>query len=128
MSSFKPAWWLSNPHLQTLYPSLLRKTQSLPRVRERLRLRDGDWLYLDWRLPAQWIESDLPLVIVIHGLTGCSGSQYVLGQQRALDERGWASVAMNCRGATGEPNDTVRAYHAGAFDDVADVVSAVAAR
>lgn len=128
MSSFKPAWWLSNPHLQTLYPALMRKPQPLPRVRERLRLRDGDWLYLDWRLPAHWVESDKPLVIVIHGLTGCSASQYVIGQQVALDTMGWASVAMNCRGATGELNDSVRAYHAGAFDDVADVVAAVAAR
>ncbi len=128
MSAFKPAWWLANPHLQTMYPALLRKPKPLARVRERLRLRDGDWLYLDWRLPPQWTESEQPLVIVIHGLTGSSGSQYVVGQQHALDALGWGSVAMNCRGATGEPNDTVRAYHAGAFDDVADVVDAVAQR
>lgn len=122
MNEFRPAWWLGNGHLQTLYPAMLRPPQPLPRVRERLRLRDGDWLYLDWRLPRAWRDGDAPLVLVIHGLAGCSGSQYVLGLQRALDAQGWASVAMNCRGATGEPNDHARAYHAGAHDDVADVL------
>ncbi len=122
---FQPAWWLNNSHLQTLYPAMMRRVMPLPRVREKFGLADGDWLYLDWRLPRTWMGSDRPLVVIVHGLTGSSQSQYVLGLQQALDDLGWASVAMNCRAATGEPNDRPRAYHAGAHDDIAEVVSAV---
>lgn len=128
MSEFKPAWWLRNGHLQTLYPAMLRPAPVLPRVREKLRLRDGDWLHLDWRLPRGWRDGDAPLVLVMHGLAGCSGSAYVVGLQQALEAQGWASVAMNGRGASGEPNDHARAYHAGAHDDVADVLHQLAQR
>jgi predicted alpha/beta-fold hydrolase len=124
-SPFKPAWWLHNAHLQTLYPSLFRRVEPLPRVRERVALRDGDWIYLDWRLPKAWIGSGKPLIAIVHGLSGCSGSHYVVGLQRSLEALGWASVAINCRGATGEPNDTPRAYHAGAHDDLADIMTAL---
>lgn len=122
---FQPAWWLNNSHLQTLFPAMMRRVPHLPRVRERLGLADGDWLYLDWRLPRSWMGSERPLVVIVHGLTGSSQSQYVLGLQHALDDMGWASVAMNCRAATGEPNDKPRAYHAGAHDDVAEVMRTV---
>ena len=122
---FQPAWWLNNSHLQTLFPVMMRRAEPLPRVRERLGLSDGDWLYLDWRLPRSWMGSERPLVVIVHGLTGSSQSQYVLGLQSALDDMGWASVAMNCRAATGEPNDKPRAYHAGAHDDVAEVMRTV---
>ncbi len=125
---FQPAWWLNNSHLQTLFPAMMRRITPLPRVREKLGLADGDWLCLDWRLPKAWMGSGSPLVVIVHGLTGSSQSQYVLGLQQALDEIGWASVAMNCRAATGEPNDRPRAYHAGAHDDVAEVMKTVAER
>lgn len=125
---FQPAWWLNNSHLQTLFPAMMRRIMPLPRVRERLTLADGDWLCLDWRLPKAWMGSGCPLVVIVHGLTGSSHSQYVLGLQHALEALGWASVAMNCRAATGEPNDKLRAYHAGAHDDVAEVLRTVSER
>ncbi|WP_206389724.1 hydrolase [Amnimonas aquatica] len=127
-SPFQPAWWLNNPHLQTLYPPMFRQVATPGRVRERVTLSDGDWLYLDWRLPKSWMGKRQPLVVIVHGLTGNSQSQYVLGLQHALDAIGWASVAMNCRGATGEANDRPRAYHAGAHDDLADVMRLVRER
>lgn len=127
-SPFRPAWWLQGAHVQTLYPSLFRRPPQLPRVRERHTLSDGDWLYLDWHLPKAWMGSGEPLVVILHGLSGSSDSHYVLGLQAALEARGWASLAMNCRGATGEANSTPRAYHAGAHDDVAEIIEVVRER
>jgi hypothetical protein len=117
--TFKPAWWLPGPHLQTLWHSLCRKPPQLQRRRERLWLEDGDFLDLDWHGPH---SAEAPLVLVLHGLTGSSSSHYALGLQQALTTRGWASVALNWRGCSGEPNLLARGYHSGASDDLAETV------
>ena len=117
--TFKPAWWLPGPHLQTLWHSLCRKPPQLQRRRERLWLEDGDFLDLDWHGPH---SAEAPLVLVLHGLTGSSNSHYALGLQQALATRGWASVALNWRGCSGEPNLLARGYHSGASDDLAETV------
>ena len=118
-ATFRPATGLSNPHLQTLWGPLWRKLPDLPRNRERLWLADGDFLDLDWHGPHQ---PDAPLVLVLHGLTGSSSSPYVKGLQLALQGRGWASVAVNWRGCSGEPNLLARSYHSGASEDLAETI------
>lgn len=117
---FKPATGLRNPHLQTLWGPLWRKSVALDHQRERLWLADGDFLDLDWSGPH---HADTPLVLVLHGLTGSSSSHYVLGLQRALQAQGWASVAVNWRGCSGEPNLLPRSYHSGASEDLAEVIT-----
>ncbi|WP_245962035.1 hydrolase [Stutzerimonas urumqiensis] len=117
---FAPAWWLPGPHLQTLWGPFGRRHQALARRRERLWLADGDFLDLDWHADA---AGDAPLALVLHGLTGSSDSHYVLGMQRSLAAQGWASVAINWRGCSGEPNLLPRAYHSGASDDLAEVIA-----
>ena len=47
-SAFRPAWWLTNPHLQTLWPRFLRKDPPIALEPERIELRDGDFLDLAW--------------------------------------------------------------------------------
>ena len=98
---------------------MCRQPAKLERTRERLWLEDGDFLDLDWHGPHQ---ADAPLVLVLHGLTGSSDSLYVLGLQQALAAQGWASVALNWRGCSGEPNLLPRGYHSGASEDLAEAV------
>ncbi|WP_263143012.1 hydrolase [Pseudomonas sp. RIT-PI-AD] len=117
---FRPAWWLPGPHLQTLWSPFCRRPPALQRRRERLWLADGDFLDLDWHGPH---DAEAPLVLALHGLTGSSSSLYVLGLQQRLAARGWASVALNWRGCSGEPNRLPRAYHSGASDDLAETVA-----
>jgi predicted alpha/beta-fold hydrolase len=118
--AFSPAWWLPGGHLQTLWNPFCRRAPSLPRRRERLWLADGDFIDLDWHGPH---NPAAPLVLVLHGLTGSSRSHYVLGLQQQLAARDWASVAINWRGCSGEPNLLPRAYHSGASDDLAEVIA-----
>ncbi|ANC00757.1 hydrolase [Pseudomonas putida] len=118
-ATFSPATGLSNPHLQTLWGPLWRRLPSLERSRERLWLADGDFLDMDWHGPHQ---ADTPLVLVLHGLTGSSDSPYVKGLQQALQAFGWASVALNWRGCSGEPNLLARSYHSGASEDLAETI------
>lgn len=116
---FQPAWWLPSPHLQTVWSAFCRPPPVLARQRERLWLADGDFLDLDWFGPH---EVDAPLVLVLHGLSGSSNSLYVLGLQQRLAAQAWASVAVNWRGCSGEPNLLPRGYHSGASEDLAAVI------
>jgi len=111
---FKPAWWLRNSHLQTVYPALLRPKQDVPELwRERLPTPDGDFLDLD-----HCGKGSGPRVILLHGLTGSSGSGYIKGLQVEFLRRGWRSVVMNFRGCSGEPNNKARCYHSGETEDI----------
>lgn len=110
---FRPAWWLSHPHLQTIYPSLWRKVVPPVLSRERLITADGDFLDLDW------CGTDRErVVILLHGLSGSSRSGYILGLQQSLLADGWSSVALNFRGCSGEPNQRARSYHSGETEDI----------
>ena len=116
---FAPARWLPGGHLQTLWNPFFRRPISLHRRRERLWLHDGDFIDLDWHGPH---DLHAPLALILHGLTGSSKSHYVLGLQEQLHRQGWASVAVNWRGCSGEPNLLPRAYHSGASDDLSEVI------
>jgi len=112
-SSFKPAWWLRNPHLQTLWPVFMRRRLHPPLRHERLELPDGDFVDLDWTL-----NESGPIIILLHGLEGGSCSHYARGMLTALPRHGLRAVLMHFRGCSGEPNRLARAYHSGETGDI----------
>lgn len=113
-ASFKPAWWLRNTHLQTIYPALFRKTACHTKTwRERITTPDNDFIDLDF-----CGEGEKPLVILLHGLTGSSQSGYIKGLQQVLIAQGFRSVALNFRGCSGESNNLARCYHSGETEDI----------
>jgi predicted alpha/beta-fold hydrolase len=112
--AFKPAWWLSNSHLQTIYPALFRKTSNPPDYRrERLTTPDHDFIDIDY-----CGTGNQPLIILIHGLTGSSQSDYIKGLQSALLKQGFRSAALNFRGCSGQSNNRARSYHSGETEDI----------
>lgn len=117
-SQFKAAWWLPGPHLQTLWPALMRRPIHIPIRRERLELPDGDFLDLDWAVT----ENTGPLVLILHGLEGSIESPYAKGLMRALLQQNYRVVFMHFRGCSGEHNRLARAYHSGDTCDLAYVV------
>lgn len=118
-NSFKPAWWLPNSHLQTLWPALCRRSVKIPTERERLELPDGDFIDLDW---VKSKDTSKPLIIVLHGLEGNIESHYARGMLRAISEKGLRGVFMHFRGCSGEPNRLSRNYHSGDTGDLSYVV------
>lgn len=123
---FKPAWWLKNSHLQTIWPVLARKSvKDLPLERERLELPDGDFLDLEWLGRSQIGQ---PLVIVLHGFEGSIESHYAKTMLRELQGQGWRSVFMHFRGCSGEPNRLARGYHSGETADLAFLAGALRQR
>ena len=112
-TTFRPAWWLNNTHLQTLYPALVRKISSPKLRRERLITPDNDFIDIDW-----CGEGKQPLIVLLHGLTGSSQSVYIKGLQHTLLQQGFRSVALNFRGCSGELNYSARCYHSGETEDI----------
>jgi predicted alpha/beta-fold hydrolase len=118
----KTRWWLANGHAQTLY----RKFSSAPDLehsRQRVELSDGDFIDIDWALkPDDGLAEHKKIVLILHGLCGCSRSSYVLSLQSLLVARGVSSVAMNFRGCSGESNRLARSYHSGVTEDLREVL------
>jgi predicted alpha/beta-fold hydrolase len=117
--SYATPRWLRGRHLQTVYASTVRLPIALPIVRQRWELPDGDFVDVD-RLDAD--RADAPLVVVCHGLEGSSRAGYVRGLMRDLHRVGVASLALNFRSCSGEPNRLPRFYHSGETEDLGHVV------
>lgn len=115
---FQPAWWLTNPHLQTLWPTLFRRIKNIPLERERLELPDGDFVDLDWHGK----NRQAPIVLILHGFEGSIQSPYAKGMLQAIYQHGWCGVFMHFRGCSGEPNRLLRGYHSGETEDLANVI------
>ncbi|ADW19010.1 alpha/beta hydrolase fold protein [Desulfobulbus propionicus DSM 2032] len=114
---FLPPPWLRNPHLQTLWPKLLRKRPALRLRRERIELADGDFIDL------AWTSGRGPTVLMLHGLEGTLRSHYALPVMASLLQAGFQPVFMHLRGCSGEPNRLPRTYHSGAIEDLAEVLA-----
>jgi len=90
--------------------------------RERVDLSDGDFVDLDWHDTSRESVAG-PLVLLLHGLEGCSRSHYIMGAVHALANAGYSSVVMQFRTCSGVPNRATRSYHAGETDDLNEVVT-----
>ena len=119
-NSFVPAWWLSSPHVQTLWPSIFRKPIELARQRQRFTTTDNDFFDVDW-----YGDGQQGIVMLVHGLTGSSSSHYILGMQQALALQGYTTAALNCRACSGEPNLKAGSYHAGFTRDINQLYQAI---
>ncbi len=119
-SSFKPAWWLTNHHVQTIYSTIASRPSAPIDRNERIELPDGDFIDLAWA--TNGLSHDTPLVVLLHGLGGSVHSAYVAGLLRAFNHAGYRGVLMHFRGASDEPNRLPRAYHSGETGDLTYVL------
>jgi predicted alpha/beta-fold hydrolase len=130
-ASFPPflprAPWLG-PDLQTLRTYLRRPSPDLSGFAfERLQLpmRDGsgDRLLGDLNRPTH--ETGKPLVVLIHGLTGCSTGAYMLVSAHNLLRQGHPVLRLNLRGAGPARPLSRQQYHAGRSADLRDALAAL---
>lgn len=115
-AAFHPSRYLSNPHLQTLLPRLLRRKVLLRPHWQRLDLPDGDFLDLAWSEDPRH-AAHKPRVVLFHGLEGSFASPYAHGLMHACRQQGWLAVVMHFRGCSGTPNRQPRLYHSGEISD-----------
>lgn len=116
-SNFKPAWWLKNPHGQTMLAKLLQDKSSAVEFNETLELPDGDFTELAWtESPEQAPEK--AIVVILHGLEGSQSSHYAKGMLKAIKRSGHIAVLMHFRGCGSQPNRQARSYHSGDTRDI----------
>lgn len=123
---YKGSFLSVNRHFETIYPALFRKVSpSAVTKRERLELKDGDFIDVDYAL--QHGAPSRRVVIVTHGLEGDSQRPYIKGMTKAFHQQGWDVMAWNLRGCSGEMNRLARFYNSGATEDL-NAVAAEALR
>lgn len=116
--NYKPPILLFNPHLETIYPALVRRVNlQQPYQRERITTPDDDFLDLDWLR-----QNASKLVIISHGLEGNTDRAYVKGMAKQCFAHGYDVLTWNYRGCSGEMNRQLRFYHSGATDDLHTVI------
>ncbi|MDP4985566.1 hydrolase [Pseudoalteromonas tunicata] len=125
--SFKPAWWMSNKHAQTILPRFFRPKLALNVQFETLLTPDDDFLELAWTVPAAQ-NNTKPLAVVFHGLEGSIDSFYAKGMMKALQKQGLDVVLMHFRNCSTHANLQPRAYHSGETSDARFLFETLAAR
>jgi len=125
LAGYRPAWWLRNPHLQTLWGRFARPHPTIEEIgtrRERWDTPDGDILEIE-RIDAP--AEDAPRLVVLHGLEGTPRSHYVRGMLAEARRRGWGADLLVFRSCGGTLNRTRRFYHSGETGDLGLLVDRI---
>ncbi|TDH69226.1 hypothetical protein CCR75_007794 [Bremia lactucae] len=121
---YKPTWW-TNSHIQCILTFVVPQSP-IKYKRDILVLNDGGQASLDWALESsvtmnEPLQHDSPIVIILHGLVGCSESMRSLCAE-AL-KHGYRPVVFNKRGHGGLKLSTPKLQ---AFGCVQDLMEAIA--
>ncbi|CAI5950641.1 unnamed protein product [Closterium sp. NIES-65] len=151
---FWPTPWLCSPHLQTTFVHFCAPTPHVPYIRHVVRTPDGGTLGLDWAEPEAAVgggkggkgagaagvggsgeakvaggraerSSQVPIVIVVPGLTSQSSDKYMRQCVAGVTRHGWRALVPNHRGLGGVTITSNRFYNAGWTTDLRFVISLV---
>jgi len=126
-STYRAPAWLPGAHLQTIASARFVPQPRVEYRRERWDTLDGDFVDVDFALPEPG-DTKAPVLVLFHGLEGCSQSHYARSVMRSAADRGWRGLVPHFRGCSGEPNRLPRAYHSGDSTEGDWILRAVARR
>lgn len=108
-SRFNPTWyttlipfWNMSGHLQTFLHEFVRDIPEMEFERVLIPTEDGFQIALDYKVrekSRQW-EKDCPIMLIIHGVTGGSHSQYVRHYAKTLEKHNIRPIVLNARGCS----------------------------
>lgn len=115
---FVPAAGLGGGHRQTLAGSLFSGSSDFAgTVRHRVRVSDEDDIVLHDDRPDDWEHGD-QVALLMHGISGCHGSGYMMRIAGKLNRRSVRSFRMDHRGCGAGEGLAENPYHAGRIDDL----------
>tara|TARA_B100001250_G_C19764804_1_gene774215 strand:+ start:708 stop:1682 length:975 start_codon:yes stop_codon:yes gene_type:complete len=116
LSTFRPPYHLTNPHLQSIYAGIFLKGDEINYRREKINTLDGDFFDIDI------IDGAGPAVIACHGFEGSSRSTHITRLMTFVQKLGWCGYAINYRSCSGVMNDTFYTYNAGKTEDIEQLI------
>ncbi|TMW59328.1 hypothetical protein Poli38472_004397 [Pythium oligandrum] len=121
LDRYRPTWW-TNTHIQIALTFLIPQAR-INYKREILTLADGGHAALDWAHESEHhkLAPDSPIVLVLHGLTGCSLAMRSLCAE-AL-EHGYRPVVFNKRGHGGVKLVTPKLQPFGCVRDLSHAIA-----
>ncbi|KAI3629886.1 hypothetical protein MIR68_011321 [Amoeboaphelidium protococcarum] len=125
-----PDGWNMSGHLQTFLHEYLRIVPEVEFQRHLLATEDGGVIALDYyvRHSREFMfrfAEDSPVMIIIHGVTGGSHTQYVRHYVTLLAQNGIRPVVMNARGCGASELKTTKYFSCHYTDDIRQVVDHV---
>tara|TARA_R110002073_G_scaffold334084_1_gene522811 strand:+ start:932 stop:1966 length:1035 start_codon:yes stop_codon:yes gene_type:complete len=114
--------------LQTMRNTIMGSVCRLEDEAERVFFDIGAPGRLSGALHRKDAREHLPLVVIIHGLTGDEGSPNVISAASSLLEQGYPVLRLNLRGAGPSVRTSQGSYHAGMTEDLAQVISQLHSR
>jgi len=127
---YRPTPWCFGKHFQTAISSTLRRSAIVVYRREIINMpSDNGTVALDWcgrEQESTSVEAEndnIPILLILHGVTGGSAESYVTQLVWAAREIGWHAVVFNNRGCAQSDLTTPRAYCAADTSDLATVVN-----
>ncbi len=120
-SSFDPSWLFKNGFISTVYSGLIRRLK-IVQYRERITLRDGDFIDLDWSYAKKTSKS---LIVLLHGMEGHGQRPYVTGPALLFNNNNVDAICVNFRGCSGELNLKYSSFHSGMTEDLEDIIKYV---
>jgi|TARA_Y100000385_G_scaffold220275_1_gene229853 hypothetical protein len=118
-SLFKSPWVFRNGFIATVYSGLIRRLK-IKQYRERITLRDDDFIDLDWSYAKGATTS---VVILLHGMEGHGQRPYITGPALLFNKNNIDAVCVNFRCCSGELNLKYSSYHSGKTDDLEDLIN-----
>ncbi len=109
---FLPAWWLPEAHGQTLWNARIRRVPSADLLEEIHELPDQDFLEWFWLKETYEAPAEVPTILILHGLEGCTCSNYVQDLIYQLGPLGWRVIVMQYRNCGDRPNHLAQSYDA----------------
>ena len=94
---------------------------------ERLLLAMPDGDRLAARLDRPAVATDVPLIVLAHGLAGSESSLHGIATARYLVGQGWPVLRLNLRGSAPSRPTSGGRYHAGKTDDLAAALRGLSA-
>jgi len=126
---FRPRlpWW--GPDLQTIRSVVVKSRALDGQAGERLYfpLGDGSGDRLAATLNRATSAANVPLIVLVHGLTGLEDSFYMRESTAHFLDRGFSVLRLNLRGAGRSRPHCRTQYHAGSSDDLAQVFESLPA-
>lgn len=114
---FQPHPLVRGGNAQTILPVFLPgKKARYESIRHEVVLSDGDRVVLHDDCPEEWQQGD-PVVLMMHGLTGCHQSHYMQRLASKINARGWRAFRMDHRGSGAGSNLARNPYHAALTHD-----------